>query len=342
MKLLGGPTQQTYANLCVTAMLATVGVAAVLLLPSNQSQLGTQNAALTAQQKPTMTPSTRRLIASFGSTQLAALGIRIRVRDTAALESSIMHHYAGVNVHADPHRPIPNVFVDHLPGDFAQVMPVDKRKQLFVQSVLPLVLLVNAKIEAIRGRLQSLAAQQTLSADDQVWIMALQERYGLSRGVAHSGAVRPDAAKKLLLHIDIIPVSLALSQAAAESGWGRSRFARQGNALFGQWTEDGERGLLPLNRDQDKRHFVRAFPNLLASVDSYMRNLNSHPAYHDFRVARAGARQRNLPLNSLFLVGYLSAYSERGHVYIEELRTIIRVNKFSALDNSRLRNQTAI
>ena len=321
--------------------LVAASTAAVLLLPAASAHFATHNTVLAASPaKANVRAKDADLTIPEGSS--VGRSIRVNIRDTATLESRIHRHYAGVELSANPQTPIPNLIIDNLPHDFAQVMPIAKRKQLFVQSVLPLILLVNEKLKQQRARLQALSVQESTAPDDQRWIADLASRYGLINADQPKPYVPSQMAKKLLLNIDVIPVSLALSQAAAESGWGRSRFARQGNALFGQWTEDGERGLLPLQRDSDKRHFVRAFPDLLSSVDSYMRNLNSHPAYSDFRAARAVTRRLYRPFDSVYLAGYLNAYSERGRAYIDELRTIIRVNKFNALDNSKLHRPTAI
>ena len=105
---------------------------------------------------------------------------------------------------------------------------------------------------------------------------------------------------KLKMRMDIIPVSIALAQAANESGWGTSRFALQGNALFGQWTWS-KKGISPKKQDKDKTHRVLQFQVLKASVRAYKNNLNTHNAYKEFREVRARLREENKKMNGLDL-----------------------------------------
>ena len=119
--------------------------------------------------------------------------------------------------------------------------------------------------------------------------------------------------------MDEIPVSLALAQAAKETGWGTSRFALEGNALFGQWTWSGE-GLRPKESDKNEGHKVMKFNVLQASVRAYQRNLNTHSSYIDFRKARAELRDNGKPLDSLILAEYLDKYAETGDKYVEVLK----------------------
>ena len=133
-----------------------------------------------------------------------------------------------------------------------------------------------------------------------------------------------------------MPPSLALAQAAEESGWGTSRFARKGNAVFGQRTWRSGRGMVPLRREDGKRHEVVAFNALRASVDAYLRNLNSHPAYGEFRRLRAEARALDRAVSVPALVGTMTRYSERGADYLRTILAIIRVNRFAAYDRARL------
>ena len=135
--------------------------------------------------------------------------------------------------------------------------------------------------------------------------------------------------------MDDIPVSLALAQAAKETGWGTSRFAQEGNALFGQWTWSGE-GLKPKDADQNEGHKVMKFNVLQASVRAYQRNLNTHKSYKDFRKARAELRDQGLSLDSLVLSEFLKNYAETGNQYVEVLKKIITQNNLKDFDDAKL------
>ena len=135
--------------------------------------------------------------------------------------------------------------------------------------------------------------------------------------------------------MDEIPVSLALAQAAKETGWGTSRFALEGNALFGQWTWSGE-GLKPKDSDKNTGHKVMKFNVLQASVRAYQRNLNTHSSYKPFRQARSKLRDAGKSLDSLILVKYLETYAQTGEKYVEVLQQIIKQNNLKDFDNAKL------
>ena len=139
----------------------------------------------------------------------------------------------------------------------------------------------------------------------------------------------------LKIRIDEIPVSLALAQAAKETGWGTSRFAQEGNALFGQWTWSGE-GIKPANAEDDSTHKVMRFKILQASVKAYQRNLNTHSSYKDFRSARAELRDEGKKLDSMILTEYLDKYAETGKEYVKILQQIIRQNDLTDFDDAKL------
>lgn len=229
-------------------------------------------------------------------------------------------------------KSVPRVFLASLPADLAQVPENKQRKALFFQAMLPLVLQVNEEILADRRHLWKLRYSMGLgekpSAADRLWLRVMTERYRVKAG--DIGA--------LISRIDIVPPALALAQAAEESGWGTSRFAREGNAMFGQWTfsSTSRAGLTPLNRDEGKKHQVRAFDSLIDSVRAYTMNLNSHRAYRDFRSTRQAIRRAGGPLDSRVLAGKLLKYSERGQAYVNALRGLIDYNGLSPLDDARL------
>ena len=135
--------------------------------------------------------------------------------------------------------------------------------------------------------------------------------------------------------MDEIPVSLAIAQAAKETGWGTSRFAQEGNALFGQWTWSGE-GLRPKDADKNEGHKVMKFKILQASVRAYQRNLNTHSSYKDFRSARAELRYENKKLDSMILTEYLDKYAEIGEEYVKVLQQIIKQNNLTDFDDAKL------
>jgi Bax protein len=136
--------------------------------------------------------------------------------------------------------------------------------------------------------------------------------------------------------MDIIPPSLALAQSAEESGWGTSRFARQGNALFGQWTWDRSQGIRPSAAAASATHAIRRFPTLLAAVRAYARNLNTHRAYASFRLERERLRQQSQPISGFRLATTLTRYSERGGAYVRSLHAIMRGNDLARFDQARL------
>ncbi len=226
-------------------------------------------------------------------------------------------------------RTVPRVYLSSLPDGLPDVPSAKQRKRAFLQSILPLVLQENDVVAKQRDQLKrALVAGPAMTAAQKVWLGKLAKAYGVDDGVG-------DGAE-LLRRVDTVPPSLALAQAAEESGWGRSRFAMQGNAVFGQWTYKKGTGLVPTQRDTGKRHEVRAFADLRSSVGSYLRNLNTHWAYKDFRQRRAELRVNGEPLTGLNLIPTLTRYSERGEKYVETLRGIISYNRLHELDKARL------
>jgi len=224
---------------------------------------------------------------------------------------------------------VPRLFLSALPEDLSEAS-VAVRKSLFIQAILPLILRTNEVILGERRRLLAIVARRAavgeIDAGDQAWLAELAAIYD----------VAPHDIEALIERVDIVPPSLALAQAAEESGWGTSRFAREGNAVFGERTFTAGRGLVPERRDADKSHEVRVFDGLHFSVATYMLNLNTHWAYDHFRRARANMRARNEDLDGAELAGTMRQYSERGADYIDAIRSIIRVNGLIDLDDVSL------
>jgi len=228
--------------------------------------------------------------------------------------------------------PVPRIILTSMPSDLEAVTEVKLRKAIFVQTVLPLVLKVNEEILKDRRRLWKIrvakATGRKLDALDRLWVAVASERYRVARGDLDA----------LLARIDVVPPSIALAQAAEESGWGTSRFAREGNAIFGQWTYSRTRGMLPKERDEGKTHRIRTFDSLLDSVRAYVLNLNTHGAYRDFRRVRASLRAEGRPVTGMPLLPTLTAYSERGTAYVGTLHQIMAVNDLARADGVRLRD----
>lgn len=241
----------------------------------------------------------------------------------------------GYDIHnvAEAGTPVPRIYLASLPENLRQ-LHVDERKQVFVTTLLPLVLRANEMILQDRERLRALRARlqadEPLPEIDHNWLLAMAEKYKLSSTETLEGLI-----DRLLKRVDIIPPSLAIAQAAIESGWGTSRFSRLGNALFGQWTWS-EDGIVPKERDEGQRHRVRAFDYLIESVSSYMHNLNTHPAYRQLRGIRARERAEGRIPSGYRMAEGLISYSQRRGAYVEELHVIMDANNFDVLDAARL------
>ncbi len=228
------------------------------------------------------------------------------------------------------HGEVPRLFLVSLPGDLRKIRAPSHRKIMFIKTALPLILLANERIERDRMRIQILrtliGAGVEIAADDAAWLTAITERHEVAR-------IDFD---KLLRRVDIIPPSLALAQGAEETGWGTSRFAHEGNALFGQRIFGGKGGLVPHRRDKGKTFKVRAFDDLIEGVKAYAHNLNTFAAYEEFRRAREALREAGLPLIGTELAKTLENYSERREAYIDTIRLIIRANALGMFDKARL------
>ena len=212
-----------------------------------------------------------------------------------------------------------------LPAEIKMIESVKKRKEFFIQIVLPLILEENKNIKLDRKRLFSIINKSNNTKSEKQWLEKKYKQYGIpSRDLSN-----------LKRRMDIVPVSLALAQAAKETGWGTSRFAQQGNALFGQWTWSGE-GLKPKDAEKNEGHKVMKFNVLQASVRAYQRNINTHSSYEDFRLARAELRDLGKPLDSMILSEYLDKYAETGNEYVKVLQKIIQQNNLKDFDDAKL------
>ena len=215
--------------------------------------------------------------------------------------------------------------VGMLPVELKKIQSTKEKKELFIKIVLPLILSENNRIKRDRNTLFKILNKNINSNAEKKWINNKFRQYGV---------VNNDLST-LKVRLDEIPVSLAIAQAAKETGWGTSRFAIEGNALFGQWTYSGE-GIKPAGSDKKDKHKVMAFSVLKASVRAYQRNLNTHSSYKEFRRVRAIQRDNDEPLNSLELANYLNSYAETGDEYTKILKKIIQQNNLKDFDKARI------
>ena len=193
-----------------------------------------------------------------------------------------------------------------LPSEIRKIEDTKKRKDFFIQIILPLVIKENNNIRLDRKKLFSVLNKSKNSKIEKIWLNSKFKQYGV---------VNKDLST-LKIRMDEVPVSMAIAQAAKETGWGTSRFAQEGNALFGQWTWSGE-GIKPSNADTESTHKVMKFKILQASVKAYQRNLNTHSSYKDFRSARASLRDEGKKLDSMILIKHLDKYAEIGEEYVK-------------------------
>ena len=190
---------------------------------------------------------------------------------------------------------------------------------------MPLILDENNKISENRKKLFKILGKQNNSRGERVWLKRRFEDYG----------IKNEDVTALKIKMDVIPVSIAIAQAAKESGWGTSRFALEGNAMFGQWTW-GKKGISPLKREKNKDHKILKFPILRSSVKAHINNLNTHNGYREFREKRAELRRKNKKISGVVLVKYLHNYAATGSEYTKVLEKIIEQNQLTDFDNAVL------
>ena len=225
------------------------------------------------------------------------------------------------------HLPI----ISKLPEDFSEIQDVPTKKKLFYLITLPLIYNTNVSIMKERRmaiNIEKKFARKELNKNETNEVIRLSKKYKLDYSEINTKLFR-----KLKQRINVIPVSLALGQAIIESGWGQSRFATEGNAIYGQWTTSEDKGIIPQDRDEDKTHAVLKFNNLSESVEAYMYNINTHLAYYNFRVVRAIDEKVKYTDPISMKVKYLAAYAEIGEKYVNQLELIIASNKLQNFDH---------
>lgn len=217
-------------------------------------------------------------------------------------------------------------------------VPVEVKKELFYRTITPMVLYANELIQDERRKLEQINKKlqkgETIETDELHYLQSKAEEYGLEEMESAK-----DQVAQLLERVDSIPPSLALGQTAYESGYGTSRFAVEGNALFGQWTYSGK-GMKPKEHRASKGNYsVAAYKWPFDSVRSYMKNLNTHNAYQDLRDRRAELRRHGKEVSGLALAETLGSYSEKGMTYVETLKSIITANDLEVADKTKLRDE---
>ena len=219
--------------------------------------------------------------------------------------------------------------------DFSGYSDVTQKKTAFFDYMVPLISAGNQLIIEQRADLEEMAADvDQLSFFQQRNLLQLADRYAVDiEGMdTVEGAGNQQTIDMLLLRVAPLPPSLVLAQAAIESAWGTSRFARQGNNLFGQWCYQKGCGLVPLRRSADSKHEVAKFDSVAAAVEAYLHNLNTHRAYKDLRVLRAELSTAESSANGHQLAQTLLYYSELRQVYVDEVQAVIRINKLHGYD----------
>ena len=258
----------------------------------------------------------------------------------SSLNAGEFHNWVDLNKYYKKNNFIPEILtqenighlpiISELPDDFSEIQDVPTKKKLFYLVTLPLIYNANASIMQERRmviNIEKKFARKDLNKNETDEIIRLSKKYKLDYSEINTKLFR-----KLKQRINIIPVSLALGQAIIESGWGQSRFATEGNALYGQWTTSEDKGIIPQDRDEDKTHAVLKFKNLSESVEAYMFNINTHQAYYNFRVIRRIDERIKYTDPISMKVKYLAAYAEIGDKYVDKLELIIASNNLQEFD----------
>jgi len=219
------------------------------------------------------------------------------------------------------------IYFTQFPKDLDEIKDTKLKKETFIKIVLPLVVAENDKILDDKIKLKRITSKKMTTDKEKSWLRLKLREY----------KVKNSDISELNKRMDIIPVSIALAQAAKESGWGTSRFALEGNAIFGQWTWTGQ-GIEPLNKGKNEGHKILRFPILRASVKAYKNNLNTHKGYSEFREKRHNIRKRNKNIRGLDLTNTLNRYAQTGKEYTQILEQIIKQNDLSDFETVQLTN----
>ena len=224
-------------------------------------------------------------------------------------------------------QPVKPIYLSQLPKDLDRLKNTKIKKDTFIKIVMPLILDENNKILENRKKLFKILGKSTNSMGEKRWLKRRFKEYEIKKG----------DITELKVRMDIIPPSIAIAQAAIESGWGTSRFALEGNAMFGQWTWS-KNGIEPTEKSENQDHKILKFSMLRSSVKAYKNNLNTHRGYREFREKRAELRKNNKKISGLKLVNYLHNYAATGKEYTKSLKKTIDQNKLTDFDDATLIN----
>ena len=224
-------------------------------------------------------------------------------------------------------QPVKPIYLSQLPKDLDRLKNTKKKKDTFIKIVMPLILDENNKILENRKKLFKILSKSTNSMGEKRWLKRRFKEYEIKKG----------DITELKVRMDIIPPSIAIAQAAIESGWGTSRFALEGNAMFGQWTWS-KNGIEPTDKSKNQDHKILKFSMLRSSVKAYKNNLNTHNGYKEFREKRAELRKNNKKISGLKLVNYLYNYAATGKEYTKSLKRTIDQNGLTDFDDATLMN----
>ena len=224
-------------------------------------------------------------------------------------------------------KQVPDISINKFPHDFNEINSTKVKKSLFIKSLLPLIIRENNKILETRNRIIKIQSTSVnyIKRNEGLWLKKQYIKY----------KVKNHNLNDLLLRVDTVPVSIALAQAAIESGWGTSRFVTEGNALFGQWSWNKGSGIVPIERDIAETYEIKAFDSLSDSIASYMKNLNTNNNYSDFRKFRNELKSNTNVFDSLRLLKFLVKYAENEN-YSNILEKIIVKNRLKDFDEVKI------
>ena len=275
------------------------------------------------EEKQVKKPETKKEKSPSQVTELVLPNLNIKTETVLSLFKDVEYDLKTVRYQ----KRVKPIYFTQFPKDLDEIQSVKLKKETFIKIVLQLVVAENEKILDDRFKLKKITSKKITTDQEKQWLRQKFLEYKVKNG----------KIDELSNRMDIIPVSIALAQAAKESGWGTSRFALEGNAIFGQWTWNG-RGIEPLLKDKTKSHKILRFPILRASVKAYQNNLNTHKSYEKFRDKRKNLRMSNKKIQGLELAKTLGSYAETGSEYTKILAKIIVQNRLMDFELVRLSN----
>jgi Bax protein len=272
------------------------------------------------------TVTTKNALINTDEKDLATIYISDLQTVKSLQQNELIHDFHIDNVRKT--KIVPNIVIAQLPRDLKNIKSIKNRKDLFIKITLPLIVQENEKLLSLNKKIKSIKNSfDKISRKEADWVNKLMVKY------------RADTLDALLIKVDKIPVSLALAQAVIESGWGTSRFAYEGNALFGQYVWGStNHGIIPNDRETDAKYKIKSFDSLSESVASYMKNLNTNFHYNEFRINRFVLRSNNIPLRGMYLAEYLLSYSIEDN-YTDKIKNIIEINDFEDFENINIEKQ---